>query len=129
MKTGSKIPASELPEQDSFQGLCHRSKHFIDIIKLIAYRGETMMSEILREKINLHQQDEVRALARQIFQTEANLIADLESKTLTVQVHAMSTPREDAALEHLCAELTETQTKYPGTDMTLVYKKVSLSVP
>ena len=88
-----------------------------------------MMSEILREKINLHQQDEVRALARQIFQTEANLIADLESKTLTVQVHAMSTPREDAALEHLCAELTETQTKYPGTDMTLVYKKVSLSVP
>ena len=124
-----KIPVSELPEEDSFQGLCHRSKHFIDIIKLIAYRGETVLSEILREKINLHHQDEVRALARQIFQTEANLIPDPEAKTLTVEVHAMSTPKEDAALEHLCAELTETQTKYPGTELTLVYKKVSLSVP
>lgn len=124
-----KIPVSELPQEDSFQGLCHRSKHFIDIIKLIAFRGETMLSEILREKINLHHQDEVRALARQIFQTEANLIPDPGAKTLTVEVHAMSTPKEDTALEHLCAELTETQTKYPGTEMTLVYKKVSLSVP
>ena len=88
-----------------------------------------MLSEILREKINWHHQDEVRALARQIFQTEVNLIADPEAKTLTVEVHAMSTPKEDAALEHLCAELSETQTKYPGTELTLVYKKVSLSVP
>ena len=124
-----KIPFSELPEEESFQGLCHRSKHFIDVIKLIAYRAETALTHILREKINPHHQDEVRSLARQIFQTEANLIPDPQAKTLTVEVHAMSTPKEDAALEHLCAELTETQTKYPGTELTLIYKKVSLSVP
>ena len=121
-----KIAVSELPEEDSFQGLCHRSKHFIDIIKLIAYRAETVLSQILREKINLHHQDEVRALARQIFQTEANLIPNPQDKTLTVEVHAMSTPKEDAVLEHLCSELTETKTKYPGTELTLIYKKVSL---
>lgn len=124
-----KVPISELPEADTFQTLRHRSKHFIDIIKLIAYRAETVLSQILREKINLHHHDEVRALARQVFQTEANLIPDPEAKTLTVEIHAMSTPKEDAALEHLCAQLTETQTKYPDTELTLIYKKVSLPVP
>ncbi len=124
-----KIPVSELPEEDSFQGLCHRSKHFIDIIKLIAYRAETVLSQILRETINVHHQDEVRALVRQMFQTEANLIPDPLAKTLTVEVHAMSTPKENTVLEHLCDELTQTQTKYPGTELTLVYKKVSFPIP
>ncbi len=124
-----KIPFGELPEGESFQGLCHRSKHFIDMIKLIAYRAETVISHLLREKTNLHHQDEVRALARQIFHTEVNLIPDRQNKTLTVEVHAMSTPKENATLEYLCAQLTETQTKYPDSEMTLIYKMVSFSVP
>lgn len=45
------------------------------------------------------------------------------------QTAILSTPKEDAALEHLCAQLTETQTKYPDTELTLIYKKVSLPVP
>ena len=63
-------------------------------------------------------------MARQIFQTEANLIPDPNAGSLTVEIHGLSTPRDDAALEHLCAELTET--KYPGTDLRLIYRKVSL---
>ena len=128
-KQKRKILFSELPEQESFKGLCHCSKHFIDIIKLIAYRAETVLTQILREKINRYHQDEVRTLACQIFQTEANLIPDTLAKTLTVEVHAMSTPKDNAALEHLCTELTQTKTVYPDTELTMIFKTVSSSVP
>lgn len=120
-----KIPVSELPQTERFEQLSNRSKHFIDTIKIIAYRAETALANTLREKIHTHHKDEARGLARQIFQTEANLIPDPHAKTLTVEIHGLSTPRDDAALDHLCAELTATETKYPGTDLRLIYRKVS----
>lgn len=120
-----KIPLSKLPEAERFNQLSNRSKHFIDTIKIIAYRAETALANTLREKIQAHHKDEARALARQIFQSDANLIPDPQANTLTVEIHGLSTPRDDAALEHLCAELTATETKYPGTDLRLIYQKVS----
>lgn len=123
-----KIPFSKLPEADRFDPLSHRSKHFIDTIKIIAYRAETALVHVLREKINAHHQDDARSLARQIFKTEANLIPDPQAKTLTVEIHGLSTPRDDVALEYLCAELTATETHYPGTDLRLIYRKVGPKV-
>lgn len=123
-----KIPFSKLPEADRFDQLSHRSKHFIDTIKITAYRAETALVHILREKIQAHHQDDARSLARQIFKTEANLIPDPQAKTLTVEIHGLSTPRDDVALDHLCAELTATETNYPGTDLRLIYRKVSQKV-
>lgn len=127
-KQDRKIPFSKLPEADRFDQLSNRSKHFIDTIKIIAYRAETALVNILREKIQTHHQDDARSLARQIFKTEANLIPDAQAKTLTVEIHGLSTPRDDVALEHLCAELTETETHYPGTDLRLIYRKVGQQV-
>jgi hypothetical protein len=123
-----KIPFSKLPEADRFDQLSNRSKHFIDTIKIIAYRAETALVHILREKIQTHHQDDARSLARQIFKTEANLIPDSQAKTLTVEIHGLSTPRDDLALEHLCAELTATETNYPGTELRLIYRKVGQKV-
>ena len=123
-----KIPFAKLPAADRFEQLSNRSKHFIDTIKIVAYRAETALAHILREKIPVHHQDDVRSLARQIFKTEANLIPDPQAKTLTVEIHGLSTPRDDVALEHLCAELTETETNYPGTELRLIYRKVSPKV-
>ena len=84
-----KIPFSKLPEADRFDQLSHRGKHFIDTIKITAYRAETALVHILREKIQAHHQDEARSLARQIFKTEANLIPDPSAKTLTVEIHGL----------------------------------------
>lgn len=120
-----KVTMGELPEEDRFQSLNNRSKHFVDTIKIVAYRAETAMAQILAESMNAHHRDEVRGLARQIFATEANLRPDPEGGTLTVEIHSLSTPRDNAALENLCAELTETQTIYPGTTLRLIYKRVS----
>lgn len=40
---------------------------------------------------------------------------------LHVRINALSAPRRTKALAGLCADLTATETTYPGTDLTLVY--------
>jgi hypothetical protein len=124
-----KVPIAELPEDEQFLPLDQRSKHFVDMIKIVAYRAETAVSQVLAEKIPAHHRDEVRGLARQIFDSSANLRPDHSARTLTVEIHGLSTPRDNVALDHLCAELTATETVYPGTDLRLIYKKVSKKLP
>jgi hypothetical protein len=65
-------------------------KHFIDTIKLIAYRAETSMALLLRDKLN--REDDTRALLRQIYETEIDLVPDLQTNTLTVRLHHLTQP-------------------------------------
>ncbi len=55
-----------------------KRKHFLDTIKMIAYRAETSLVSILHE--HLARSDDARTLIRQIFETEADLLSDLTSK-------------------------------------------------
>ncbi len=43
------------------------------------------------------------------------------AKTLTVQLHPLGSALQDAAVRHLAAELTATETTFPGTDLRLVF--------
>jgi hypothetical protein len=124
-----KVKLSELPAADQFKSLNQRGKHFVDMIKIVAYRAETVISQVLAEKMSLHHRDEVRGLACQVFQSDVNLRPDPEAGTLTVELHGMSTPRDNEAVEHLCQQLNETQTEYPGTNLRLIYKTVLSNLP
>jgi len=109
-----------LPEQDRFTRLRTEQKHFIDTIKMIAYRAESSLASLLRE--HLSRSDDARALLRQIFQTEADLVPDLATHTLTVRLHHLTQAAHDQAIEQLLAELNATQTVFPGTNLTLMFK-------
>jgi hypothetical protein len=78
------------------------------------------MASTVREK--LKRSDDARALLRQIYDTEADLMPDLESKTLTVHLHHLTQAAHDTAVRYLCDELTAAETIFPGTDLRLVYK-------
>jgi hypothetical protein len=119
-QTPRQIPVQELPEADRFTQLRTERKYFLDTIKMIAYRAETAMASTLREK--LKRGDDARALLRQIYSTEIDLILDPEAKTLTVHLHHLTQAAHDAAVRYLCEELTATETIFPGTDLRLVYK-------
>lgn len=41
--------------------------------------------------------------------------------TLHIRLDPASAPRRSKALAALCTELTDTQTRYPGTELTLTY--------
>ena len=119
-QTQHHIPVQSLPEEDRFTRLRTERKHFVDTIKMIAYRAETSLASLLRE--HLVRADDARALLRQIFHTEADLIPDPEAKILTVRIHHLTQAAHDQAIEQLCAALNDTQTVFPGTSLTLVFK-------
>jgi hypothetical protein len=120
-KTEHHIPVKSLPEADRFTRLRTERKHFIDTLKMIAYRAETSMASLLREHM-ARSGDDARALLRQIFHTEADLTPDLAANTLTVSLHHLTQAAHDQALEKLLADLNDTQTVFPGTELVLVFK-------
>lgn len=120
-KTQHHIPVKSLPEEDRFTRLRTERKHFVDTLKMIAYRAETSMASLLREHM-VRGGDDARALLRQIFQTEADLTPDLAANTLTVRLHHLTQAAHDQAIEQMLADLNATQTVFPGTTLTLVFK-------
>jgi prepilin-type processing-associated H-X9-DG protein len=114
------IKVKDLPEQEQFKQLSTQSKHFIDTIKMIAYRAETAMANLLRE--TLSRPDEVRSLLRAIYSSEADLIPDHEQGTLTVQLHHLANRSYEVAIRKLCNELNATETKFPRTNLTMIFK-------
>jgi hypothetical protein len=118
--TPHHIPVKLLPEEDRFTRLRTERKHFVDTIKMIAYRAESSMASLLREHVA--RTDDARALLRQIFDTEADLTPDLITNTLTVRLHHLTQAAHDQAIEKLLAELNATKTIFPGTHLTLVFK-------
>jgi len=120
-QTEHHIPVKSLPEADRFTRLRTECKHFIDTVKMIAYRAETSMAALLREHM-ARGSDDARALLRQIFETEADLTPDLAANTLTVRLHHLTQAAHDQAIEQLLGDLNATQTVFPGTKLTLVFK-------
>jgi transposase-like protein len=114
------IALEELPEDEKFNQLSTQSKHLIDTIKMIAYRAETVMANLLKE--HMARPEEARSLLRSLYNTEADLLPDREQSTLTVQLHHMTTHAADTAIQKLCDELNETETCFPGTNLRLVMK-------
>jgi septal ring factor EnvC (AmiA/AmiB activator) len=118
--TPHHLPVKSLPDEDRFTRLRTERKHFIDTIKMIAYRAESSLASLLRE--HLSRLDDARALLRYIFHTEADLIPDLANNTLTVRLHHLTQAAHDQAIQQLLAALNATQTTFPGTCLSLVFK-------
>ena len=125
--TKRHITCQELPEDARIERLSTQSKHLIDTIKMIAYRAETAMVEIVREKMMRH--DDARSLLRAIYQTEADLVPDPQARTLTVRLHPLANASSDEAVRHLCAELNSAETIFPGTDLRLICELISPQIP
>jgi hypothetical protein len=121
--TKRHIPYKELPPEARFDRLSTQSKHFIDIIKMIAYRAETAMAQILRQNMTRH--DDARSLLRAIYSTEVDIVPDPQANTLTIRLHPFANTSSDLAVRHLCAELNTTETLFPGTELRLIYDLVS----
>lgn len=119
-----KITYAQLSEDDKFTNAINERKYFLDTIKMIAYRAETAMSNIIKKKMS--NPEHSRVLLKQIYSSDANLIADYENKKLIVELHRMNTWKEDEILQFLCDELNHTETVFPETDLILFYKLVSI---
>ena len=125
--TPGHITVGELPEEHRFKQLSTDSKHFVDTVKMVAYRAETAMVSMLRE--GPARSIDPRSLLRAIYQNEADLIPDDSTKTLTVRIHHIANESESAAIRLLCEQLNETETVFPGTEYQLIYEMGSSKNP
>ena len=114
------IQVSELPEEERFRRLRVAGKHLVDTIKMIAYRAETTLVQIVRERMS--RTDDGRQLVASLFQTAADLHPDDSSGTLTVRLHHLANHAHDEVIRHLCVELNATDIHFPGTNLRLVYE-------
>lgn len=115
-----QIEYQELPENEKFDNVINQRKHFLDTIKLIAYRAETALSNIAKEY--MAHKDESRLLLKQIYQSDANLIVDEKKQLLIVEIHTLAHWKDDIVLEKLCHIMNQTETKFPDSNLTLFYK-------
>jgi hypothetical protein len=120
-KQSYKITIKEMAEKVRYNKLDIESKLFQNIIKMICYRAETSFSIILaagyKKKTN-----EMRALTKSLIKTKANIIPDYKNETLTVELYSLSNPRDNKAAIEICQILNDSQTKFPGTNLKLIYK-------
>jgi hypothetical protein len=107
-----------LPEESRFRRLSTHSKQLLDTLKMVAYRAETAMANILAPF--LARPDEARSLLRAIYTTEADLLPDVEAGTLTVRLHHMAHGVSDRAVRKLCDELNSTATLFPRSNLRLI---------
>lgn len=122
-KTQRHILFKELPQEKQFRQLSTHSKHMLDTIKMISYRAETAMANIIQE--HMGRINDSRAMARSIYTQTVDLMPIPEKNELHVRMHHATNKMSDEIVRSLCAELNETKTTFPGTDLRLVYSLVS----
>jgi hypothetical protein len=123
-KEKKHITVDELPEQDRFEQLSQSGKHLVDTVKMIAYRAETGMSNLLRTIAPEFDRNATRTLLKEIYNNEVDLVVDEKNKILRVRMHHLATQGQDKALRKLCEELTATETEFPGSDLKLIYELI-----
>jgi hypothetical protein len=118
-QTPKHVEWDELPSEHQIQRLAPSRKCLLDTVKMIAYRAETALVNLVREPLT--RPDDARPLLQDLFRSEADLIPDAEHGLLRVYVHPMANPRANRAITHLLDHLNAAEFTYPGTSLKLKY--------
>ena len=119
LSTPKHLEWEDLPEAEKFERLAPSRKRLTDTVKLVAYRAETALATIVREKLS--HTGEARSLIRDLLRSDVDLYPDDVGQQIEVRVHAMANPRSNRAIQHLLEHLNVTEFTYPGTNLRLVY--------
>jgi len=114
-----KLYFKDLDENKRFQTAVNERKFFLDTIKIIAYRAETALCNIIDKRMASPKQ--VRSLIRKLYSADADIEPDESKEILTVKLHRTNHWSEDNILQYLCEKLNDTETVFPETKLTIRY--------
>jgi len=120
----SRITVEDMPEEVRYNKLKQESKKLKNAILMIAYRAETALYNLMDNQYKNTKKDG-RVILKEIFTSEADLNPDYKAKKLNVIIHSMSTKRANNVVAKLCEFMNQTETCYPGTDLTLFFKSIA----
>ena len=118
------IQLKDMPTEQQYNKLKTQSKLLLNIIKMICYRAETVVANIISEALS-SKKEEKRMLVKQIIQAPADILPDYKNKTLTVTIHSMSNQRFNQAIQKLLVVINESKAVFPGTDLVMVFKSTA----
>ena len=116
----SHVPVGKIQDPATVVRLERERKRLVDQVKMVAYRAETELANLVGPLLGWHHGDEARSFLRQVFQLPADIIPEPEAGTLRVCLHGMANPRSNRALAGLCEMLNAYEARYPGTQLRLV---------
>ena len=116
-----KVPLKEIMPKHEIVRLETERKMFTDTIKMVGYRCETAMLNLIAPHLKRNG-DEGRDFLKNVYQLDGDIIPNEEEKTLSVHLHTMANPRSNCALKALCDIMNEQSYVYPGTDLKLVFR-------
>jgi flagellar biosynthesis chaperone FliJ len=116
-----RVPVKAVLEGAEIVQLAPEAKHLTDTLKFVAYRAETALVRYLTPHY-VRTEEEERALIREMLLTSADLLPEADNHRLRVRLHSLANPRSNEALAKLCERLNALETRYPGTELKLVYQ-------
>jgi hypothetical protein len=121
-----RISIGEMPEHARYNKLKTESKHLQNIIKIICYRAETAIANLLAAHYR-KSSNEIRALVKSIIFAKADLYPDYQTNTLTVRLNSLATPRDNMAIREICQTLNDYEAVFPGTRLKLFFKNATMT--
>jgi hypothetical protein len=121
--TDKMVMFSEVYENKALETSINEQKFFLDTLKIIAYRAETALANLIKKQMSTPGQ--ARSLIRKIYQSDADIKVDQENKNLHVKIHRSNHWADDKVIDFLCQQLNQTQTVFPDSDLTLCFSLVS----
>ena len=115
-----------MPEHTRYNKLKTESKHLQNIIKIICYRAESAIANLLASYYQ-KSSNEIRALAKSIIFAKADLYPNYQTNALTVRLNSLATPRDNLAVRQICQTINDYEAVFPGTNLKLVYKTETLT--
>lgn len=120
--TPKHITWAELDESERFYKLLPGRKRLMDTVKMIAYRAETAMANLLVDKTV--DSSDARKLLQGLYVNTADILPEPENSLLRIRIHGSSRPAIDRSIALLLEKLNETKCYYPGTNLKLCYEVV-----
>lgn len=116
----ARLPLAEVnPAQ---QALDTETKLIHHAIRIAAYNTtRSLVRAIVTDTGYTRADDEAHTLIRTALGGSGDIIPDHDTATLHIRLDPLSAPRHTAAIDELCHALNDTNTVYPGTDLTLRY--------
>jgi len=121
-----RISIDKMPEHSRYNKLKTESKHLQNIIKIICYRAETAIANLLTAHYRKGS-NEIRALVKSIIFTKADIYPDYKSNILTLRLNSLATPRDNMAINEICQTLNDYEAVFPGTKLKLVLKTATVT--
>ena len=120
-----KVKISQMPQEYRYNKLDTESKHLMNIIKMIAYRSETALANLIAPNY-AKSDNEIRALVKSLIYNRADIHPDYRESKLVVTLYSMASQRENLAINRICQTLNDAEVVFPGSNLTLIYKTTTL---